>query len=299
MYCRLCGKKVSDTARFCENCGKAVALTQNNIEAGGVNASYGVSSPVFRYAAGVLFLLGGVLPYLIRQDMAEYIAYINVHAHSIEVLAAISALRNSLTIASPFFCFASSAFSVLCGLLLLKKGGSVRKNVIACMVSHILSMLYSGIAALMVYISPQFAVSLFVNGSTASAISAQAALIIRSKPDLLYIYWDAMRYRAIISAVFVVASIAILYLEKKKRVLGEADKPKYQTVGIAVMIPVFALFGSLYPLVQSYLGNLFGTNALAANSAARSVFVSNCETVCVFLIFSFIAVSIIFNETKK
>lgn len=294
MRCRFCGKELSDTANFCDNCGRVV--TQSNGNANGVVTSYNAGRPAFPYVIGVLFLIGGVLPYLIRQDMVEYNAYLSSFYQSAAVMAAISTLRSFITVTSLLFYFSSSAFSVFCGILFFKTGANLRRNIMACMISHLASLLYSGSVALSIIIFPQSVVSLFIQ---APDVSAAAASIMRSEPGLLYVYWNAMLYRAVISVALVAASAAFLYNDKKGQTAGETGRSEYQTVGIAVMIPVLALFGFSQLVIQSRLLDYFGDVAVAAGVAANLAFVSNYGTICVFLMFSFMIISVVFSKTKK
>ena len=116
MYCRFCGTEISNQSRFCSSCGKPQDLTKRPAE--------NIWPTVLCYIIGILFIIGGVLPYLLQRDLAEYNVYISLlHTKysSPTEIAAISCFTQFSSFLSPLFYFSSSVLAIYIGLLILKK----------------------------------------------------------------------------------------------------------------------------------------------------------------------------------
>ena len=107
MYCPFCRTEINNQSKFCGACGKAQIST--NIVATSIWPKF------FCYIIGALFIIGGILPYLLQGDLEEYNAYISslyVQSTLPAEISAISCFRQFSSFLSPLFYFSSSIITI-------------------------------------------------------------------------------------------------------------------------------------------------------------------------------------------
>ncbi len=288
MYCHHCGNNVPAGAAFCGFCGRP----QNTKAEGAKNILF--------YVFGAVFLLGGLLPYLIRGDSwayGEYIIYVyKEYDYSQKAMAAISALSSFVATFASLFFFASSALAFYAGLLLVKKERRYTTPVLLCAVLHGLSSLTTCIAYFLIHQFPQFVLSLY--NADPEVISLGAA-IMKARPTLLYPYQQQALLRLGISLVLVALSIVMVVCRKKWVSPLPADSRKPSTLGNPLMLLGIAALSVLQLPLTNIKSQYFGNMSLAADSTANAVFGLNFSLLFLLAFFAVIAVAVIFPRTKR
>lgn len=291
MYCRFCGTEISNQSRFCSSCGKPQDLTKRPAE--------NIWPTVLCYIIGVLFLLGGVLPYLLQGDLAEYNDYISslyTKYSSPTGISAISCFTRFSSFLSPLFYFSSSILAIYIGLLILKKESKPTVPAIACAVVHIVSIIYSGVINLLIYSAPKFVLSLY---TSEASIITKGEDIINSEPNMLYYYQDNAISRLIISVVLI--ALAVIFLFIKKRYMNTATNNNTNTSSIGSIIMILSV--SLLSVVSGILSTLgvyrYGNYAVAATSVAKQVFNLNLSSVVIFAFVTIIGIAVFFTRIKR
>lgn len=286
MYCRFCGKEIKDQAKFCGFCGNPQELPKEPA----VKNRPNILGCVF----GLLFILGGILPYLLRGDYEAYNFYISSLASRSDVTyAAFVGLRNFYNLLLPLFSFASSALSVYAGLLLIKGEPHIKRPLVFCFIVHILSVVYTGVVNLLVYCAPRFVVSLF---SPNPSVLEAAEELIHSEPELLSYYQDQAFRRLIISIVLIV--LALVFLSNKKRSAAK-DEKKSACLGGILMILSLALLSVIGSFVSSFSASAYGSAALSAYSMAAQAFSMKISPVVIYLFLALMALGVFFTRGKR
>ena len=249
MYCRFCGTEISDQSRFCVSCGKP----QDFIEKPAVR----IWPTVLCYIIGALFVIGGVLPYLLQGDFAEYNAYLSSHyieGFSATVTAAVSCFRQFSSFLSPIFYFSSSILAVYIGLLIFKKESKITLPVVACVIVHAVSILFSGIINLLIYTAPGYVLSLYTTDATVIAVGEE---LIHTAPDLLYYYQDNAICRLIISIILIGLAVVFLLIKKRHMNSETNDNKNTASVGNLIMILAVSLLSVVSTILSTYLAGYF------------------------------------------
>lgn len=286
MFCRFCGKEIKDQAKFCGFCGNSQELPK---EPAAKNPSN-----ILNYVFGFLFILGGILPYLLPGDYEAYNYYISSLASRSDVTyAAAVCFQKFYNFLAPLFCFSSSALSVYVGLQLIKRDQNLKLPLVFCFIVHILSVIFTGVVNLLVYFAPRFAVSLFTpNPSVLEA----AEELIRSEPDLLSYYQDQAFRRLIISIVLIV--LALIFLSSKKRSVVK-DEKKPSCIGGILMILSLALLSVIGSPLSAAFMSIRGASPLAAYSAATQSISLTISPAVLYIFMVLMAIGVFFTRTKR
>lgn len=289
MYCRFCGTEINEQANFCRICGKQQNATKK--------ASTG--SAGLYYIIGVLFILGGILPYLLQGDQSAYSAFLSsvYSKYSVDTISACSFLTHFASFLSPLFYFSSSLIAFYTGLVFIKKEAKPIVPVIICAASHILSILYFCVINLMLSVFPGTVISWF--DKNPSTIAAGEELL-KNEPDLLYFYQDIGLCRMIVSAVLIALAVTFIILHKQQKAAVPAQSRKIFSAGSIVMVlsvSLLSVVGSALTifLTNRYIGNL----AVAANSVATGAFHQNIRAIVIFAFIFIIGIAVIFSQAKR
>ena len=250
MYCRFCGAEINNQSKFCNSCGRPQDLVKKS--------STNNRLTVLHYIIGVFFILGGVLPYLLQGDLAEYNSYISLldaKYSSPTTFVAISYFIQFSSFLSSLFYFSSSVLAVYIGLLLLKKESKLTVAVITCTIVHIFSIIYSGVVNLLVYCFPKFVLSLY---TSETSIVTAGEDIIKTEPDVLYYYQDNAICRLIISGVLVALAVIFLYIKKQYLKNVTADNIKTSSIGSIVMILSISVLSVVSTVMSISLRGIYG-----------------------------------------
>ena len=286
MFCRFCGKEIKDQAKFCGFCGNSQELPKE--------PAAKKQSNILGCVFGLLFILGGILPYMLRGDHAAYNFYISSLASRSDVTyTAFVGLRNFYNLLLPLFSFASSALSVYAGLLLIKGESHIKLPLVFCFIVHILSVVYTGVINLLVYCAPRFVVSLFTpNPSVLEA----AEELIHSEPELLSYYQDQAFRRLIISIVLIV--LALVFLSNKKR-SAVKDEKKSACLGGILMILSLALLSVIGSPLSMLSVSIRGSSPLAAYSAAVQSLSLTVSPAVLYIFMMLMALGVFFTRIKR
>lgn len=291
MYCRFCGTEISNQSRFCSSCGKP----QDAIKRPAIK----IWPTVLCYIIGVLFVIGGVLPYLLQGDLLEYNAYISslyTRYSSPAEIAAISCFTQFSSFLSPLFYFSSSVLAIYTGLLILKKSESATPA-IACTIVHILSIIYSGVTNLLIYATPKFVLSLYT--SEASIITAGED-IINSEPNMLYYYQGNAICRLIVSVILIALVVVFLFIKKRYLNATTNDNTNASSIGNVIMILSISVLSVVSTVLSTSLaGYYYGNYAVAANSVANLSFELNISFAVIFIFIIIISIAALFNRVKR
>lgn len=290
MYCRFCGTEISDQSQFCTSCGRS----QDSIKRPTAN----ICPMVLRYIIGMLFVIGGVLPYLLQEDLLKYNDYIKILYNkypSIDAISAISCFTKFSAFLSPIFYFTSSVLAIYLGFLILKKESKLTFPAIACAIVHIVSIIYSGVINLLIYAAPQFVLSLYTNDEY---IITAGAYIINSEPDMLYYYQDNAVCRLIVSVILI--ALVVIFLFIKRQYADTTTNTKTSTVGNVIMILSVSVLSVVSTALSASLAKqYYGDYAVAANAFANSSFIVNISFTVIFMFVIILCVAVLFTRVKR
>ena len=286
MFCRFCGKEIKDQAKFCGFCGNSQELPKEPAAKKPIN--------ILNCVFGLLFILGGILPYLLPGDYEAYNYYISSLASRSDVTyAAAVCFQKFYNFLAPLFYFSSSALSVYVGLQLIKRDQNLKLPLVFCFIVHILSVIFTGVVNLLVYFAPRFAVSLFTpNPSVLEA----AEELIRSEPDLLSYYQDQAFRRLIISIVLIV--LALIFLSSKKR-SAVKDEKKPSCIGGILMILSLALLSVIGNPLSALSMSIRGSSHLLSYSAAGQSMSLTISPAALYIFMVLMAIGVFFTRTKR
>lgn len=292
MYCRFCGTEINNQSRFCSSCGKP----QDSSKKSAANIW-----PTFLcYIIGCLFIIGGVLPYLLQGDLAEYNAYISLLYTKYSSPTAISAIfcfTQFSSFLSPLFYFSSSILAIYIGLLLLKKESKPAVPAIACAVVHIVSIIYSGVINLLIYGAPKFVLSLYT--SEVSIITAGED-IINAEPDMLYYYQDNAICRLIISVILIALAVIFLFIKKRYMNTATNDNTNTSSVGGVIMILSISVLSVVSTVLSTFIAEYcYGNYAVEANSVANFSFDLNISFAVILMFIIIISIVVLFTRIKR
>jgi len=292
MYCRFCRTEISNQSRFCSSCGKP----QDSIKKTAAN----IWPTVLCYIIGVLFVIGGVLPYLLQGDLAEYNAYISLlytKYSSPTAISAISCFTQFSSFLSPLFYFSSSVLAIYIGLLILKKESKPTAPAIACAIVHIVSIIYSGVINLLIYGAPKFVLSLYT--SEASIITAGED-IINSESDMLYYYQDNAICRLIVSVILIALVVVFLFIKKRYMNTTTNDNTNASSIGNVIMILSISVLSVVSTVLSiSLAGYYYGNYAVAADSVANLSFDLNISFAVILMFIIIISIAVLFTRIKR
>ena len=292
MYCHFCGAEISNQSKFCSICGKSQATV--------TKSERNIWPTVLCYIIGVVFVMGGVLPYLLQGDWAEYNAYISslyTKYSSPTEISAISCFSHFSSILSPLFYFSSSVLAIYIGLLILKKEAKSTVPTIACTIVHILSIIYSGVINLLIYATPGFVLSLYT--SEAAVITA-GENIINSEPEMLYYYQDNAVYRLIISGILIAFAVIFLFIKKRYMNTATNDNAKTSSIGSVLMILSVSVLSVISNVLSTTLAGIcHGNYGVAANSVATLSFDLNISFAVILMFIIIISIAVLFTRIKR
>lgn len=292
MYCRFCGAEISNQSRFCGSCGNPQDLTKK--------PAANIRPMVLCYIIGALFVIGGVLPYLLQRDLAEYNVYMSLLStkySSPAEISAISFFRQFSSFLSPLFYFSSSVLAVYIGILILKKESNPTAPVITCTIVQIVSIVYSGVINLLIYAIPEFVLSLYTN--EASIITAGED-IIKSESNMLYYYQDNAIFRSIISGILVALAVIFLFIKKRYTNTATNDNANTSSVGNVIMILSISALSVVSTVLSTYLVYYYcGSYAVEANSVANFSFDLSISFAVIFMFIIIISIAALFTRVKR
>ena len=292
MYCRFCGKEIKDHAKFCGICGNPQNFT--------VESTAKKQSNVLYYVFGILFILGGILPFLLQGGSEAYQAYnfyiSSLASRSETTYVSAVCFQKLYNFLAPLFYFSSSAISVYVGLLLIKREQKLKLPLVFCFTVHILSVFYTGVINLLVYCAPKFVVSLF---TPVPSIMEAAEELIRSEPDLLYYYQDQAIRRLFISIVLITLTVVLLSLRKRRELSPVKDEKKSSCIGGILMILSISLLSVIGSGLSTSSITMYGEYALSAHSAAKESFSLTISPAVFFMFMILMAMGVIFTRTKR
>ena len=290
MNCRFCGTEIGNQSRFCSSCGKPQDST--------TRPAANILLTVLCYIIGVIFVIGGILPYLLQGDLAEYSDYIlSLYSkYSITTVTAISCFRHFSSFLAPLFYFSSSAFSVYIGFLILKKESKLTAPTIICAIVHIVSIIYSGVINLLIYATPKFVLSLYISETP---IITAGEDVIRAEPDMLYYYQNNAVCRLIISLILI--ALAVIFLFIKKRYMNSATNDNnHSSVGSIIMLLSISVLSVVSTVLSASLtGSFYGVYAAAANSSANVAFDLYFSSAVFVMFMIIIGIAVLFTRAKR
>lgn len=288
MYCHSCGHEIADDSRFCSSCGQTLNAPPQNTQMAQKGFLY--------YLFGALFILGGILPYLLMENEAAYSRYlISMYSkYSVYAVAAVSCLTQFGTLLTPLFRFSSCLLSIYLGLLLIKKESHLATPLNACVILHILTIVYLAVVNMMICHFPRTALSIYVHDPNIIDIGEK---LIKTDPNLLSFYQDAWVRQFIISMVLILLAGVFGWIYKRHagNLTGNHSKPA--TAGIISMIvsiPALPIVSSLFPAA---FGNF--THFTAANALAKSAFNQSFSSAVLFAFIVIVGIVFIFNNAKR
>lgn len=292
MYCRFCGKEIKDQAKFCGFCGN----TQNPLQEAPEKKQPNILGCVF----GLLFIFGGILPYLLQGGSEAYQAYnfyiSSVTSRSDITYASAVCFQKFYNILPPLFYFSSSALSVYAGLLLIKGEPHIKRPLVFCFIVHILSVVYTGVVNLLVFCAPRSVVSLF---TPSLSVMEAAEELIRAEPDLLYYYQDQAFRRLVISIVLIVLVVVFLSIHKRSAVSPVTDEKKSSCIGGILMILSLALLSIIGSILSASSTSAYGMDALSAYSTATQAFSLKISPAVIYIFMVLMALAVFFTRIKR
>lgn len=290
MYCRFCGTEISNQSRFCSSCGKPQDLPEKT--------AANIWPTVLCYIIGFLFIIGGILPYLLQENLEEYYYHLSLlyakYHYAPTAFIAISCFTKFSSFLSPLFNFSSSVLAIYIGLLLIKKNQKSTVPVIVCSVVHILSIIYSGVINLLIYCAPTFVLSLYTNEHS---IISTGAHIINSEPDMLYYYQDNAICRLIISVIVIALAIVFHFIKKRYMNTATNDNTNISSIGGIIMIMSISVLSVVSTVLSAYLVERYEN--LAGNSVANLSFDLNIRFAVIFMFIIVIGIAVLFTRIKQ
>lgn len=236
------------------------------------------NTKILRYAIGIIFLLGGILPYLLPKNdpiytqkfvdfcLASYIPPSTAHVVTYFLI------RFATAFSSVVF-FPASMLAVYSGFLILKHEHPPKAPLIACGIMQALSIVYGITINTLIYRHTDFVLASV--GAPSGEFLSVANILLSTFPDLLQPYQSEWICRGVIAVPLI--ALVVLLLLQQKRVNGPANI-KVPVTGIITML--FAL-----PLIYSsqymtYLANgSFSNEILNAQNTAANVLSENYDIV--------------------
>lgn len=291
MYCRFCGTEISNQSRFCSSCEKPQDLPEKT--------AANIWPMVLCYIIGFLFIIGGILPYLLQENLEEYYYHLSLlyakYNYAPTAISAISCFTKFSSFLSPLFNFSSSVLAIYIGLLLIKKNQKSAVPVIVCSVVHILSIIYSGVINLLIYCAPTFVLSLYTNEES---IISTGAHIINSEPDMLYYYQDNAICRLIISVIVIALAIVFHFIKKRYMNTATNDNTNISSIGGIIMIMSISVLSVVSTVLSAYLVERY-ESYVAANSVANLSFDLNIRFAVIFMFIIVIGIAVLFTRIKQ
>lgn len=289
MFCRFCGKELDNRAKFCSACGRPQSFV------GSIKTDK-LPTTVW-YAVAILFILSGILPYLLQDDYNQYFRFLLSTGYSSEMHAVVLAFGNFSSMFSFLFYFPSSFLTIFLGLLMLKKESNLNFPLMVCGVAHVVSAVYSIVLNLIIYCFPEFVISLFVNDSDAIEMGKE---ILKTEPKILYYYQNDALRRMVISVIFISLAILVVYLRRQYADETTDENNKTASVGSVAMIISISflpiLFSKVVVLFKYYF---FGIMSDYINNQARACYNQNINHGIATLVFALvICVAVLFTRIK-
>lgn len=287
MLCPFCKTEINDNYKSCVSCGNSLNTT--------LNTSPNHVALFLRYLVGVLFIVGGFLPYLLLGDLYEYYTYFESFGYlGDRALAAASIFSKFSSFLSPFFYFSSSVLAIYTGLLIIKNSDTT-VILLTCSLAHAVSIIYSGVINLLIFFFPRSVLSAYT--SDPSVIDAGEE-IIQSEPDLLYYYQDDAIRRLIISVALILFAFLLIFIKKRYMNHTAQKSIEVSSIGNILMILSLSLIAVISPITNS-LKSHYGIAVNYASSVAKSVYDLNISLIVIFLFIAIIGVSVIFTRVKR
>ncbi len=288
MYCRFCGCETADDSSFCSSCGQTLNASQKNrlVE----------QNKIFYYIFGALFILGGILPYLLMENEAAYSRYLSsVFAQYGDLtLVAVSCFTQFGTLLTPLFRFSACLFSVYLGVLLIKKEFNPTVPLKAFLLLHILTFVGHVIVYQMIHLFPKTVLSFYVHDRDIIDVGVK---LIKTEPNLLSFYHDTWKRQCIISIVLVLLACVFGWIHKRNTHNLTDNRNKPAIAGILSMvlaIPVLPVVSTLFPSTSGYSSNVIAAHAIALHTFKESI-----SAVVLFAFVAIVGVVFFFNNTKR
>lgn len=282
MFCQNCGNKLDGSGRFCAVCGKAILPPQQK------------KNPRLPLLLGLLLLVGGLLPLFLHFGADPYAVLVyelHLKNYSYHAISALAALRNFAAWGESFLSFCCSGFCVLTGALLLKCRHNSRRMLLLTAVFLGLQLLRSTAVALIITAAPRWVMSLFVVYEPAID---HGILLLEQESGILSALLPHFWVRLLLAGALL--GLCIFGLIKGAKSL---TRPRYGTLGIALMLPMVTFASSLVQNAFSMvLANTKGDMAVAACSLANAAFSRYVGTACALLLCLWILLAVFTAEKK-
>lgn len=287
MFCPFCGKEIGNQARFCGACGKALTMQ----EAPAKKTTSDVT--VWYYIFGAVFILMGILPYLLREDYEAFSALL--WRLDVDTITAANCISNFSSYFLLLFRFSSSVMTVFVGFLLLKKASNLKAPMITCAVLHGLSVLRYVFVNLMLSFSPETVLSWYTDRQ--ETISAGLGLL-EEDPELFRFQQNQAITLVLIS--FAVLALIVVFLRLKARHLRGVNGTKINTLGSILMIISVASLRVVNRYVSYEIAALFYGNAASAGViSTQNLFSGEVGLVCLFIFLLLLADAVLLRQSKS
>ena len=284
MRCNSCKKELPEDSKFCIYCGSTLEIPKPPRQ-----------KSVFSVILGIVFILVGFLPYILRWDAGASQSLLAMFAsqYGLNEFVVLNALQNFAQFLSPYLYFPASILMVYSGLLLVKKEKHSGLMVFT-MVMQVLSALYAAVVKVVLAFFPRVAISLFARGD-GFAIAGEEFL--QSQPGLVaHIQGGTTPHLILALACVVLVIVGLAAVKQNRREVGMEMMPTAGNVLMIFMLPVLTACSALATVL---IAQRFGNMATAAFSAAKANFNMHAAMPYLLFVFLFLAVSVLFNKTKR
>lgn len=305
MYCAFCGKQIPEGAGLCPQCGKTVR-TVDTVTGSAVdqpapshrlseNTGIMEGSNPLRFILALVLIVGSVLSNFFgvsNESIQELYALVfELPGDSAYQIAVVSAIRIFYDFLKPLFYFAFSAVSLVCGIALLQKRGSVRCYAAIAAVVNILSALYAGIVHLLTHCATGLVISLFLHDNA-------GIQFIRDNPVVLSVLGKEAVLHFFAGVLMAAISIVLLVVFKKNTYSVQVceKRPVSGIIILLVCIGILAVVKNLY--VNTLLLPALGSYVFSAFSQMQAVFSVTTLPLFCFIVLC-IALAMSFDRIKN